>query len=142
MTDAPKLNAYIVALAFADGGPLYVNAMLAPNDAIAAAGITTEFFQKEGGGSDKALIGVSVGQLTPEFLRIALRAYEGGLGPGKPNIVSLVSQHPSSIPDEITSRLQEQAPQSQRAAELLNRSDEPHRDAGWSWVPPVPDGAA
>ena len=72
MTDQPKLNAYIVALKFGDGGPLYVNAMIAPNEVIAASGITAELFQKEGGGTDKQLIGVSVGQLMPEFLRIAL----------------------------------------------------------------------
>lgn len=84
---AEALIPYIVALSFANGGPLYINAALAPNEGVAGAMIATEFFQ--GGGTDKPLMGVSIGQLTPEFLRVALRAYEGHL-PGDQNVVSLV----------------------------------------------------
>ena len=99
MTDQPKLFPYIVAISFHDGGPLYVNAMIAPNEAVAAACITAEFFQKAG--TDKAIMGVSVATLTPEFLRIAIRAYEGQT-PGDQNIVSLVpepQQQPEPVPD-------------------------------------------
>ena len=136
MDDAPKLNAYIVAIAFADGGPLYVNAMIAPHESVAAAGVATEFFQKEGGGTTKPLLGVSVGQLTPEFLRMALQAHERGLDPSKPNVVALRDSLIRAAPDAYE--------MGQRAAELL-RSDEPHRDAGYtdpSWPHPPQDPAA
>ena len=72
MTDTPKLYPYIVAISFAEGGPLYINAILACNEALATAAVTAEFFQNAG--TSKPLMGVSVAQLVPEFLRTALRA--------------------------------------------------------------------
>ena len=46
MAEAPKLRPYIVALSFASGGPLYINACLAPNEAVAAGVLTAEFAGK------------------------------------------------------------------------------------------------
>ena len=77
MTDTPKLYPYIVAISFAEGGPVYINAILACNEALATAAVTAEFFQNAG--TSKPLMGVSVAQLVPEFLRMALRACEGTL---------------------------------------------------------------
>ena len=88
MADAPRLYPYIVAISFAEGGPLYLNAVLAYNEALASAAVTVEFFQKAG--TDKPLMGVSVAQLVPEFLRMALRACEGTLSPDGRNVVALV----------------------------------------------------
>ncbi len=86
MTDAPKLMAYIVALSFADGGPIHCNAVIAPSEVVAVAQVSISFLQKTP--TDKPLSGVAAAQLTPEFLRVALRAYEGGVG--KPNVFSVV----------------------------------------------------
>ncbi len=87
-----QLNAYVVALSFGPLGALYVNAMIGPNEMFVAASVTAEFFQRIG--TDKPLMGVSVAQLAPEFLRIALRAVEGTLSPDGQNIVSMVHPMP------------------------------------------------
>ena len=120
MTEAPKLIPYIVALSFGDGGPLYINATLAPNEAVAAAGVTTEFFQH--GGTDKPLIGVSVGQLMPEFLRMALRACEGTLSPDGQNVVALV---PASVPCPLSDLTQDLTVGPAEQMRNIWRPDEP-----------------
>jgi hypothetical protein len=88
MTEAPKLFPFMVALSFGEGGPLHTNAVLAPNEAVAVVMVAIAFMQAAP--TDKPLNGVSVGMLTPEFLRMALRACEGTLAPGGKNVVSLV----------------------------------------------------
>ena len=109
MADAPKLFPYLVALSFGEGGPLYVDATLAPSEVAAATIVSVRFVQASGTKED--VIGVAVGQLTPEFLRMALRAHEGTLDPAKPNIVSLVPP-----PDNSDERLKADL-QRMRAAE-------------------------
>ncbi len=114
MTDAPKLLPYIVALSFAEGGPLHCNGVLAPTEAAATALVTAAVMREMP--TDKQLIGVAVARLTPEFLRVALRAYDGDVG--KPNIVSIVPQ------------------QNQRAAELLRGGGrEVYTDPTWPHPP-------
>ena len=102
MTDQPRLYPYIVAISFAEGGPLYINAILACNEALATAAVTAEFFQNAG--TSKPLMGVSVAQLVPEFLRTALRACEGTLSPDGQNVVALV---PASVPCPLSDLTQD-----------------------------------
>ena len=99
MADAPKVFPYLVALSFGEGGPLYVDATLAPSEVAAATIVSVRFVQASGTKED--VIGVAVGQLTPEFLRMALRAHEGTLDPAKPNIVSLVPYPPDLGPAPV-----------------------------------------
>ncbi len=75
--------------------------------------------------TDKMLIGVAVAQIPEGFLRTALRAYEGVLGPDKPNVVSLVR-------DKFIQRAPEAYAAGRRAAELLRQ----HK--GEVYGPPIP----
>ncbi len=125
-----KVFPYLVALSFGEGGPLYVDATLAPSEVAAATIVSVRFVQASGTKED--VIGVAVGQLTPEFLRMALRAHEGTLDPAKPNIVSLVRETPTGF-ERVPIPLSD-VPEA-GDWDFAQRSDEPHRDAGWQSDP-------
>ena len=88
MTDF-TLKPYVVTLSFGQGGPLFVNALLAPTPE-AATGMLAVIVMREHV-PPQPLIGCMAMELTPDFLRLALRAVEGKLPPGgQAEVLSLV----------------------------------------------------
>ena len=100
MTETPNLAAYTVALSFAEGGPIVSNAVIAPSAIMAVAMVVVDLMQQAP--TDKELIGVAVAQITPEFLRMALRAHEGALKPGGENVISMVRPPDKPDPDAFS----------------------------------------
>lgn len=91
MTEKPKLHAYAVALCFADGGPLSCNVVIADTPQTAAAiwaTATARMLPDE----TRALTGVQVTPIEPEFLEQAIRAERGG--PTRPIVVPMVPDEP------------------------------------------------
>ena len=89
----PTLKPYIVVLSFGEGGPLYANALLAPNAESAMAMFSVMTMREFS--PPQLLVGCMTVELQPDFLRAALRAVEGKLPPGgEAQIVSLVPQAP------------------------------------------------
>lgn len=85
MTDQPQLRAWVVALAFADG--LGIANTVAPNAESAAALAGVEAGRRYEGPP----VSIAWMELTPEWLRTALRACETGKPMG--DVVSLVSDN-------------------------------------------------
>jgi hypothetical protein len=125
MSDAPKLIPYIVAATFDNGG-LCVTAIFAPAVEVATAIATREFVRSVP--EDALLTGICGAQITPEFLRAALRAVEGEPQAGR--VVSLVSSgapvtaigQPPEMPPSAAEYLREQA---YSLGGLGSRDDEP-----------------
>ena len=94
MTDQP-MRAYVVALSFADG--LSVVQTVAPNAESAAAMMGVRAGRLHEGDP----LAIAWAELTPEWLRMALRACETGKASG--DVVSLVSDNlrPGPTPEEI-----------------------------------------
>ena len=91
MTDAPKMNAYMVALSF-EKGPLLINAVMATTEWAATAIVATAAVQQLG--ITENLMGCNVQQLMPEFLDIA----RGG---GAPATVLSIVPHPQPLAGDI-----------------------------------------
>lgn len=94
------LHPYAVALTFADGGPMFVSAVIAPTSEAASAIFTTLVMQANT--IPQPLSGCAVTPLNPDFLRAALRAVEGKLPPdGEAQVLSLVPQAAAPV-EQIT----------------------------------------
>jgi len=87
--DQTKLKAYCVALTF-DTGPIAVSVAIAPNIESAAALIGIDAGRQHEGSAT----GIATLEVTPEWLRMALRSIESGKPTG--DVVSLVSSNPST----------------------------------------------
>ena len=86
---AMVLKPYVVTLSFADGGPLFLNAVLAPSAEAATALFAIMTMQQHN--LQQPLMGCAAMELTPEFLQASLRAVEGKLPPnGEAQVLSLV----------------------------------------------------
>ena len=98
MADQP-LRAYIVALTFGGGGPLFVNALVAPSPEAATALFSVTIMQEHA--VQGPLAGVGAIELQPDFMRAALRSIEGKLPPdGNAQVLSLVPQVTQTIVDD------------------------------------------
>lgn len=92
----PKLKAFAVTLSFADGGPLIINTLIAP-DAHSATAMTA-IVAMRGRVIEQNLLGIAVVEMSAEWLRTALRAVETGKTAG--DVVSLVSDNLRPVPSE------------------------------------------
>jgi len=96
----PTLKPYIVVLSFGEGGPLYANALLAPNAESAMAMFSVMTMREFS--PPQLLMGCMTVELQPDFLRAALRAVEGKLPPGgEAQVLSLVPQAPPQVTQMI-----------------------------------------
>jgi hypothetical protein len=101
------LKPYMVTLSFAEGGPLFLNALLAPTPEAATAMLATIVMREHT--VTQPLMGCMAMELTPEFLRAALRAVEGKLPPdGNAQVISLVPAVTQTILDDPHAPLPEQ----------------------------------
>jgi hypothetical protein len=90
-----KLQPYMVALSFADGGPLFLNAVIADNPITATAMATADCMRHTD--TDKPLMGAVCGQLMPGFIAMAQKVLRGDAPAA--SVVSLV-QTPEQKTDE------------------------------------------
>lgn len=115
MPEQPKMMAYAVSLNFGEGGPLLVNATLAPSPEAAVAIIAVTMMQQHH--LTQPLHGVAVVPLAEAWLDLAVRATKGQLPEGGAQILSLVPQ--TEAPKEPAPDPLPEPALSQRASELL-----------------------